>query len=286
MPLLVLDKSVLKAVPKGFLLGLRDRHGFVLTDYLLQETISERIGERDKLSPQERAKLDEMIHANLQKATEEAADEWVETLACVVHELSTGKSARFGPRTKYRNLYGYRNKLTNENLQELAWQEDTWAKIINLEECLEDEKRTSEQLRGLQKKEFFTWLSEEGLRDPKLDIQWTRRWKARAPEHGVVCSTEFAIYSRMLCYGISLTSRAHWYWKSWARPGKPADGRKPVNAYYDLMYVAYMAMADGLLARDPLMSYVAWACWPGKREHIYTYDQDRREIERFIPDWE
>jgi hypothetical protein len=46
-----------------------------------------------------------------------------------------------------------------------------------------------------------------------------------------------------------------------------------------------MAVCDGLLASDKTLLNMGWACWPEKRDSLYTYDPESREIVSYKPDW-
>ncbi len=81
----------------------------------------------------------------------------------------------------------------------------------------------------------------------------------------------------MLCYAMW---KYAWYGDNVPEPSKPA------NPSYDMLYVAHMALCDGLLSNDTIMLNAAWACWPEKRDGLLTYEQEKKAIVPYEPSWE
>ena len=82
-----------------------------------------------------------------------------------------------------------------------------------------------------------------------------------------------------------LVSKVFRDWKLWKYRDEPADPKKPANPFYDTMYIAIMAIAEGVISMDKNLLKLAWACWPDKREHIYDYDMHEHQIIPFEPKW-
>jgi hypothetical protein len=82
-------------------------------------------------------------------------------------------------------------------------------------------------------------------------------------------------------YGIAMSHMIYLPWKLW-KHGNNAP-TKAANAAYDLYYIGFMAIADGLVSSDKAMLKLAWAMWPDKRQRIYEYRDDQAIV--FTPAW-
>ena len=91
-----------------------------------------------------------------------------------------------------------------------------------------------------------------------------------------------------LSFGIILTANVVYFLAAWkyGRGDKPSVTKKSVNFSFDVRYMPYIAIADGILSSDKEQLKLAWALWPEKRESIYYYDQAKHEPEVFEPGWE
>ena len=92
-------------------------------------------------------------------------------------------------------------------------------------------------------------------------------------------------YGQWFSFGMALVGEAFRQWKLWKYGDEPADTKKPANPFYDTMYIAFMAIADGIVSADKNLLKLAWACWPDKREYIYDYDMREHRIIPFQPKW-
>ena len=286
MRTVVLDKSVLKGATDGVLASYGEHFRYVLTDILFDEIVTEGGAENAADVAMRDASLRSMIDANLGRIVGETDNAWYFTRDALTYELETGRSARLSPQVTYGNLLEYRSVVRDETWNRIAEQERMHAQLMNLEGFEDAQARTIEDLATVQgRRAFFTMLADQLLDRPTLCVQCVKDWEDLASEHGIAICPGFALHESLLCYGSSLVSRAHWFWKCWARKERPADSAKPPNPFYDAVQIAYVAICDGLLAGDRGMLHMAWACWPNKREHLYTYDDVRLQIERFDPDW-
>lgn len=277
---LVLDKSVLKAAPQGLLGGYADRFHFVLTSVLLEEVVTEGLSERGTTELQ-------YVDANFCKIANETPGEWSWFSDAVRYELATGNSARFAPKRSCADLLEYRDALTPDLHSQVQEEESVHAALMNLDAFPEERARATEALGAISDRtEFFVRLDDQLLERSKLSIRATISWKAWAIEKRIITPGSFVVHDRMLCFGIRLVSEACWLWQVWRRRDGQMGQHGAANTLKDFFQIAYMAIADGLLSVDKNMLRLAWVCWPKKREHLYTYDKDTREIVPWKPSWE
>ncbi|MCK4626745.1 MAG: hypothetical protein KAV00_15645 [Phycisphaerae bacterium] len=107
-----------------------------------------------------------------------------------------------------------------------------------------------------------------------------------AQHNGWSVSKSFCPDRHWLTFGASLAKFAYITWKYARRGDEHAEPSKPANPSYDMIFVAHMAICDGLLSGDKTMLNIAWACWPEKRKDIYTYDSVNVKIVPYAPEWE
>ena len=287
MPVLVLDKSALKAAPAGKLTEIRSSFDFLLTGVLLHEIATERLDERDDLSPDEAKRLDGMIEANFRKARDEAGNLWIDNESALNWEISEGVSARYAP--PYPLPDGLRI------LQALT----PWVKLASLEQDLRRGKLTGvppspkdianvDRISKMGEEELFATIQ----RDYSLfEVQRTiaedarRSFTEKAASRGVMVSPDFAPNRDWFSFGIMLALRAFLPWKFWKKREGPPDPKKPANPFYDMNYVGYLAIADGVLSSDKTLLKFAWALWPEKRDSLRYYDMDARFDILFEPEW-
>lgn len=284
---LVLDKSALKAMPQGMLNEHASEFRFILTGVLLREIMTERMLERPGMDAAARRQQTHMIRANLRKIRDGTQNEWYELPAAIRYELETGNSARFGPRAKVLD------PLEHSDLDDVRLQDEIRAEESRYAEAMipaPDGERLAEildRVRLVQDKDgLFRLLDAARQESLDLEVRYTRTWKDRAVELGIVTPFEFVVHDLMLCYGMQLASAVLTWWQVWRTKDGPMSPYNTVNTYYDHRQIAYMAIADGLLSNDSDMLHLGWVCWPKKREHLYAYDKDTREIVAWKPGWE
>jgi hypothetical protein len=105
----------------------------------------------------------------------------------------------------------------------------------------------------------------------------------RARESDWTVSNNFCPQPDWITFGWIHVHRAYIYWK-YAKHGDEQPSGSP-NVSFDMSYAAHMAVCDGLLASDKTLLNMGWACWPKKRDSLYTYDPGRGEIVPYKPDW-
>jgi len=132
-------------------------------------------------------------------------------------------------------------------------------------------------LRRIQgKKEFFVWLAEALARPDvrRKSMEEARGFAAIAVQRGWInqaqISPSFRPDEGWLSFGIMIAAEGLRLWKLWAHQNR--DVVLP-NPFFDAMYVAYVAIADGLLSCDRGQLGLAWAVWPAKRNGLYYWDQ-------------
>ena len=105
----------------------------------------------------------------------------------------------------------------------------------------------------------------------------------RARESDWKVSNNFCPQPDWITFGWEHVHRAYIYWK-YARHG---DGQPSVspNVSFDMSYAAHMSVCDGLLSSDKTLLNMGWACWPEKRDSLYTYEPERQEIVPYKPHW-
>jgi len=105
----------------------------------------------------------------------------------------------------------------------------------------------------------------------------------RARESDWTVSNNFCPQPDWITFGWMHVYRAYIYWK-YARHGDEQPSDSP-NVSFDMSYAAHMAVCDGLLASDKTLLNMGWACWPEKRDSLYTYDPESRKIVSYKPAW-
>ncbi len=284
---LLLDKSVLKALPQGLLEAHANEFCFVLTGVLLREITTERMPERSGMDAASRGKLDAKIDANLRKIRDGTQNEWYELPAAIRYELETGNSARFGPRAKVSDPLAHCDLDDAHLWEDIDDEESKYVEAMDPAAHQEDLEEKSRRAGPIQdKKDLFRLLDDKRRESHNLTIRYTRTWKDRAIKLGIVTPPRFVVHDSMLCYGMSLASDVLSWWWAWQTKHGQVSPHRTVNTYYDHRQIAYVAIADGLLAKDFDMLHLAWVCWPKKRKHLYTYDDCAREIVPWKPSWE
>lgn len=290
MPRVVLDKSIVQWVQRGFFEAQLQSFDFLLSGNLLLEILTEGFQDQDQVSRTAREKSNQIINANLEKVVLGIGNAWLLPDAIIRHEITTGESGRAVkpvplaiPRAEQVPQEGCRNTIgLFEDIVAVLTSARGERSAVEMPEHLAG-------IRGVAQNDrrgFFSRLEPEFLQRERIPIDARRAWEEFAKRHRFGVHPDFEIVPGYLCFGMSLIQKAAWYWAHWLRDEGPIDMHNPPNTFYDAVGVAYMSIADGLVAKDEDMLHFAWACWPEKREHIYTYNQDTREIERFVPEWE
>lgn len=288
MALLVLDKSAVVAVTKGFLRDQREHHGFLLTNTLLYEIASEKLDERERMAVEQRKKLDARIAATLAKARE-AGDEWTERNSALTWEIVEGTPARNAPKLVMRDEFTASTMLecTYSVQQECLAQDRQMGKLASFVHEPEDEEIFKE-LRSKDEVSLFHWVETYVSGDElhhTLALETRAGFSQVGQADGLEVSASFLPGRDWLSYGVTLASRAYLPWKFWRVGDSVADTKKPANPFFDNLYIAFMAIADGVLSADKNLLKLAWACWPEKRENMFEYDMSEKQVRLFKPRW-
>jgi len=285
---IVVDKSVIIAAPRGLLktLGL----SFLLTDTLLFEIATERKQQGPGVSLAHGAPRQTRVPAILKRAMQEAGNSWVERESAMRWELEEGVSAG------------------DENAPRFGLTEKALAAVMSCssglyQQCVEyeaavgslasighapDEEESFQWVRRLSEQELFARLrqdfcSPEGR--ARIAKEAGEGIGQRAKKRGYRVSAGFDPRPSWLAFGMILSKKVFIPWKFWCYGDEPADRRKRANPWFDTEYIAYMAIADGLLSADVNQLKLAWACWPEKEPSIYSLDTQDHTISQFRPEW-
>ncbi len=135
-------------------------------------------------------------------------------------------------------------------------------------------------------KDFYIWLS--GFLSNERSIQISREraresCRRRAKEMGQHLPDHFLPGTDWIWYASEKIQFAYYLWTQ----AKDVPARKTkANDAFDMKYVSYLGICDGLLSNDHRSGLLrlAWACWPEKRENLLTYSN--RKIVHYLPPWE
>ena len=271
MKRMILDKSAAQGAAQGVLREAKSRFRFYLTDPLYYEMYTDTTSVRPTL---------------FAKVMTEIGDEWLPMSRDVIkYEIEEGF-----PGSLLFDLPGARRTLSDSyeptNDAEIAAYEKH---ITQLGQVVHDplDEKDYVQTRRIQSAKALFERIEIGPESVKLlSDRAEKNWRRFARENGLQASIGFIPRPGWFCYGLEAAGQAFLHWKLWACGDAPADPRHPANPGFDLEYVAYASLVDGLVSNDNLVLPLAWACWPEKREDIYTYNKEKREICRFVPKWE
>jgi hypothetical protein len=161
--------------------------------------------------------------------------------------------------------------------------ENGWARLADIKAAPEDADAVK-NIRRMQKPKFYQFLESKQATLPLAKMareSWAKEGKVR----GIKVSKKFKPQQNWLCYGLELVSNLSLYWKLWRYDNAIADKKKPANFGIDLIYVAFLSIADGLLSAEPKMLGLAWACWPKKRSCLFFYNMKVGTIEAYSPAW-
>lgn len=286
--MLVLDKSVVKAAPKGFLKRLRPRFDFLLIDTLLQEIGTEKLDKRENLCESEKERLDQMIRANFKRTIEEAGDLWIDNETALSWEIEKGCSAKQSPRFSLCSIPPTTTLLSEGKTKKACLDYDTKvANLVSVVHAPEDESGF-QKVTNMGEEELFmsiqtNYSSEEVLQRIAHDAK--DGFEEVAMSRGLHVSPHFKPERDWFSFGITLASWSFLPWKFWKRGDRSADLKKPPNPYYDTIYRGYIAIADGILSADKDLLKLSWACWPEKRANIFDFNRQEQRIAQFKPQW-
>lgn len=286
MKTLVLDKSAVKAAPRGLLKSLRTKFDFLLSDTLLHEIATEKLDQRSSFSEIERADLDRKIRANFLRTIEEAGNLWIDNEAALLWEIEQGCSAKHAPRISLRVTPSI--DMLSEAEKQFCLDDDARkGELASVVHAREDQQGFQE-IRSWGEKKVFCQLRED-YSSERVHNQVARDAKRGfaeiALQRGLKVSPDFTPGPDWFSFGITLASQAYLPWKFWKHGDGLADRRKPPNPYFDMVYVGYVAVADGILSTDKDLLKLAWACWPEKTGDIYELDMKSHRIGVFKPRW-
>jgi hypothetical protein len=285
---IVIDKSALVAAPGGLLSTLHC--AFLLTDTLLFEIGTEKLGRDRNLSVAEESRANGRIRATLKKAMEEAGNTWIERESALRWELESGESAAVENAPRF-NLHDTALPLILSCSSGLYAQcmeyEVPIGRLASTAHAPSDEEYF-QCVRRLKERELFDLLRRDHC-SPEGRIRIAKVAKEaigqRAKERGYQVVPSFDPGPGWLAFGMVLSKTVFLPWKFWRYGDEPADRDKPANPWFDMHYIAYMAIADGLLSADMKQLKLAWACWPEKESSIYSLDTQDHTISQFRPEW-
>ena len=284
----VIDKSALVAAPPGLLKTLD--FAFLLTDTLLEEIGTEKLGQDKSMSVAEESRANGRIKATLKKAIEEAGNTWVDREPAIRWELEHGVSAAVQDAPRF-------------NLVDTALPDMLFCMSERYKQCMEYEVRIGrlastahspvdeeyfQRIRRFSERELFEHLRREYC-SPEGRMRIAKEAKEAigqgAKERGCQVVPSFDPGPGWLAFGMILSRMVFLPWKFWKYGDQPADRRKPANPWFDTDYIAYMAIADGLLSADINQLKMAWACWPEKESSICCLDTQDHTVSQFRPEW-
>ena len=290
METIVIDKSALVGAPKGLLKERQSDFAFLLTDTLLFEIGTEKLGQNAIASAAEEGPRNGTIAARLYRAMEEAGNTWVDRESALRWELERGVSAAVegAPRcslvdTALTEILSCSGGLYRECME----YEVPLGHLASTAHAPGDEE-SFQWVRGLGERELFEQLR----RDYSSPVGRSRIAKEakgaigqRAKERGWQVVPSFNPGPGWLAFGMTLSKRVFFPWKFWRYGDDPANRGKPANPWFDMDYIAYMAIAHGLLSADRNQLKLAWACWPEKESSIYSLSTQDHTISQFHPEW-
>jgi len=286
MATLVLDKSALRAAPTQCLTALRARHDFLLTTTLLEELGTEGLVERVSINEKAKTKLDKRIEALFERAIKVGENQWIDHIEALKWEVTEGEPANLAPRIEVRGKLDIHKILDDRTVQNCLAFDSAKASFASFAAPVrnEDDEKVIASLMTIREEDFFCRLA-HGVGPAKSPTEMRATISGLALEgekrYGWKKSRHFFPRKDWFIYGIALSHMVYLPWKVWKHGNNPP--RKAANAAYDLYYIGFMAIADGLLSSDKTMLKLAWAMWPDKRQHIYEYRDG--EIGVFVPVW-
>lgn len=288
MKTIVIDKSALIGAPCGLLKTLP--FVFLLTDTLLFEIGTEKLGQNTALSPAEESRANGRITATLKRAMEEAGNTWVERESALKWELERGLSAGVDNAPRFSLTVGALPEIMScsTGLYQQCMEHEVLAGNLASTAHAPGDEASFKWVRRLSEHELFEQLRRDHC-SPEDRIRIAKEAKdaigQRAKELGYQVVQGFDPGPGWLAFGMILSKMVFLPWKFRTYGDEPADRGKPANPWFDTDYIAYMAIADGLLSADKNQLKLAWACWPEKESSIYYFDKQDRKISHFHPEW-
>lgn len=270
---IILDKSSLVAVPGELLHSQLGIWEYLLPSSLLFEIRTDR---RDYKSL-------------LRKALNFTNDKWSPAHhELAIWELQQGCSARqfIGNPGILRTINQCYDESPVDKVADCQRRVEMWNDLPIHDD---DRSRITEWRKSIHSlAQFYVWLEGAVARD-SWDLSGIRnleKWSELAASHGVQMSSDFQIARGWFCYGWDVAGIATLKYRLWTRLDGPMSKVKPECFGFDAQYLAHLSITDGILSNDAMVLGLAWACWPEKRQHIYTYDQESKTIKPFVPEWE
>jgi hypothetical protein len=292
MKRIILDKNILQMCNRGKreLKKITGNFQFLLTDVLIHEIYSQDIEKRGIVSGDELVKLNQKILSNIQKAVDDTDNIWINADTALGWEAQKGQSAKYCKTTfKIIKTLSAEDMLTESVICECLSKEKVHGEFIRKKHTPNDPDFEI-QLRNLSEKELFgevsnnafskerTKVVKSGAKDVLTDF---------AKKKDIHIAPVLTPESDWFSYGYVLLALTYELLKFagkerdlYKEPGKEA------NAFYDMEYLAYMAIADGIVTNDKMMLKVAWSLWPEKRENLFVLNQEEKVLVRFTPEWE
>lgn len=288
MTTLVLDKSCLQWVSTQLLMELRGQYDFLLTGVLLEELGTEDVEKRGTFTAHQDEALNRRLEAQFAKAAKIIGNEWIGHLEALEWEITQGRSARFAPRIQVQGALELEGVFDGNTLKDCVAHENAMASFASFAAPVrnESDNKILADFRNIPEEEFFCRLT-MGLGPAKSSAEIRKTMSRLAEEgekrYGWKKSSYFFPHRDWYIYGTALSRKVYLPWKLW-KYGNDAPARA-ANAAYDLHYISFMAIADGLLSSDKNMLKLAWAMWPDKRQHIYEYRAKDKKVAVFEPGW-
>ena len=286
MGILVLDKSVVQAARRGVLSSLRGDFEFLLTGTLLHEMGTQGLAERDGLLPHEEVRLDQGIRTNFIRTIEEAGNRWIASDDALRWEVEEGRSARYAPRRSLK-VVPCIGMLSDTQRMDCLSEDQQMGLLVSVSHAVGDGGAFA-AVRRLSKSEFYAWIETNcspGAADDPVATEARDLFAAVAKCKGLQVSSNFRPRRDWLAFGLIHSWKSFLAWKFWKYGDDAPDRKKPANPYRDIIYRAFVSIADGLLSADKDLLRLTWACWPEKRDSIYSYDMTSHAVVLFEPDW-
>ncbi len=219
-----------------------------------------------------------MIDKTFGKTIGHAGNVWIRMEPSIRWEIENGRSSKFGPRFSIGDncLSDY---LTTESLEQSVVHDNvTCEKILETRLSLDDSVHN--ELTKKTRTELLIWFSAD-----QCSEEWnqsisdtTREWLSEWGEKNKYNVAENLKPDRdWLSFGFTRTMKVLQFLAAWKyrQRGKLDVTKKLVNFTFDMRYITYMAIADGLLSSDKEQLNIAWSIWPEKRENIFVIIRQR-----------
>jgi hypothetical protein len=285
MKTLVLDKSVLKAASPETMRSLRRRFNFLLSDTLFHEIVTERLKERNNLTETELSQLNRYVYGNLNKAIRWAGNSWINHVEALTWEAQKGQSGRHSPYSRITRLLN-EEELFDPLIVTASLELDNQRRFLASAKHAPEEHEQFKNLRRMSEAEILNsisrdYWSDKGIERLKLDAR--DLLKSHTTKCNLSISSNLDPDIDWLSFGYSLAAKSSLISKLWRYGDEVADPKKPANTYYDMDYIAHIAITDGLISADIVMLKIAWACWPAKRDNIFVFHFNEQNVRLYKP---